>query len=183
MIQFLRGTQSQLQSSQQIFAAGQPIFESDTGQLKIGNGINNFAGLPYVGGSSSGQGVIGLKPVSYWNSYDEIYFDINDNVRFSMAWDHDNTSISSYTDSSSGGKYYYCSGGSTKRLFTSWKANIIGYFANVNVSSMFAYVASCYVNNNDVIVSFGSQLSLEELRDVGISFSVGVLTCDTISSN
>ena len=55
MIQFLRGTQSQLQSSQQIFAAGQPIFESDTGQLKIGNGINNFAGLPYVGGSSSGD--------------------------------------------------------------------------------------------------------------------------------
>ena len=55
MIQFLRGAQSQLQSSQQIFAAGQPIFESDTGQLKIGDGIRTFANLPYVGKSSSSE--------------------------------------------------------------------------------------------------------------------------------
>ena len=31
MIQFLRGTQTQLNSSSQVFAAGQPIFESDSG--------------------------------------------------------------------------------------------------------------------------------------------------------
>lgn len=181
MIQFLRGTQSQLQSSQQIFAAGQPIFESDTSRLKIGNGINNFAGLPYVGGSSAGGDVIGLKPVSYWNMYDEIYFDINENVRFSMAWDHNNKSISSYLDGEK--RYYYCNGGGTKRLFTSWKANIIGYFANVDVWSIYTYVESCYVNNNDVIINFSSQLSREELLDTGISFSLGVLTCDSLLSN
>ena len=86
MIQFLRGTQSQLQSSQQIFAAGQPIFESDTGQLKIGNGINNFAGLPYVGGSSEGcwtkiqaEGT----PTSGWVS--SIYIDLDENTRLTIG--------------------------------------------------------------------------------------------------
>ena len=49
MIQFLRNTQSQLQSSQQIFAAGQLIFESDTGQLKIGNGSSIYSALLYIG--------------------------------------------------------------------------------------------------------------------------------------
>ena len=56
MIQFLRGTQTQLNSSSQVFAAGQPIFESDSGQLKIGNGSSRYSSLPYVGanqGSSS----------------------------------------------------------------------------------------------------------------------------------
>lgn len=55
MIQFLRGTKSQLEASNTIFGAGQPIFESDTGQLKIGNGSGNFASLPYVGASSGGS--------------------------------------------------------------------------------------------------------------------------------
>lgn len=55
MIQFLRGTASQLQSSNTVFAAGQPIFESDSGQLKIGDGIRTFVNLPYVGKSSSSE--------------------------------------------------------------------------------------------------------------------------------
>lgn len=49
MIQFLRGTQTQLNSSSQVFAARQPIFESDSGQLKIGNGSSRYSSLPYVG--------------------------------------------------------------------------------------------------------------------------------------
>lgn len=52
MIQFLRGTSSQLNASNQVFAAGQPIFEQDSGQLKIGNGTSTFVNLPYVGDSS-----------------------------------------------------------------------------------------------------------------------------------
>lgn len=53
MIQFLRGTKSTLEASQQVFSAGQPIFESDSGQLKIGNGADVFSNLPYVGSSSA----------------------------------------------------------------------------------------------------------------------------------
>lgn len=85
MIQFLRGTQSQLQSSQQIFAAGQPIFESDTGQLKIGNGINNFAGLPYVGSSSSSWTKISAdtEPSIGWVS--SIYTDLDENTRLTFG--------------------------------------------------------------------------------------------------
>lgn len=55
MIQFLRGTSSQLQSSNRIFAAGQPVFESDSGQLKIGDGLKTFANLPYVGASDGSE--------------------------------------------------------------------------------------------------------------------------------
>ena len=53
MIQFLRGNASTLQSSQQVFLPGQPIFEQDTGQLKIGNGSDIYSALKYVGASSS----------------------------------------------------------------------------------------------------------------------------------
>lgn len=54
MIQFLRGNKSQLEASQTIFGDGQPIYEKDTGQLKVGNGVDVFSSLPYVGASSSG---------------------------------------------------------------------------------------------------------------------------------
>lgn len=86
MIQFLRGTQSQLQSSQQVFAAGQPIFESDTGQLKIGNGVNNFAGLPYVGGSSGG-GWTKIQAESPSNSgwISSMYTDLDDHTRLTIG--------------------------------------------------------------------------------------------------
>lgn len=52
MIQLLRGTKSQLDSYQTVIAEGQPIFEKDTGQLKIGNGSSIYSALPYVGASS-----------------------------------------------------------------------------------------------------------------------------------
>lgn len=74
MIQFLRGTSSQLQSSNQIFAAGQPIFESDSGQLKIGNGMSTFANLPYVGASSTGGPVITETSNGYYVDYNGIRY-------------------------------------------------------------------------------------------------------------
>lgn len=53
-IQFLRGNKSTLEASQQIFLPGQPIYEQDSGQLKIGNGSDIYSALKYVGASSSG---------------------------------------------------------------------------------------------------------------------------------
>lgn len=52
-IQFLRGNKSTLDASQQIFLPGQPIYEQDSGQLKIGNGSDIYSALKYVGASSS----------------------------------------------------------------------------------------------------------------------------------
>lgn len=83
MIQFLRGTSSQLQSSNQIFAAGQPVFESDSGQLKIGDGLKTFANLPYVGAGLSGGGSHQYVRVSEPGSDSRVngYIDLNDNLR------------------------------------------------------------------------------------------------------
>ena len=52
MIQLLRGNRSTLNASQQIFAEGQPIFEKDTQKLKIGNGVDIYSALKYIGQSS-----------------------------------------------------------------------------------------------------------------------------------
>ena len=83
MIQFLRGTSSQLQSSNQIFAAGQPVFESDSGQLKVGDGLKTFANLPYVGAGLSGGGSNQYVRVSEPGSKSRVngYIDLNDNLR------------------------------------------------------------------------------------------------------
>ena len=77
MIQLLRGTKSQLDSYQTVIAEGQPVFEKDTGQLKIGNGSSIYSALPYVGASSSE-----LTLPTYDLNRDSGYFDISDHVRF-----------------------------------------------------------------------------------------------------
>lgn len=74
MIQFLRGTQAALNSSQQIFPEGQPIYEKDTHQLKIGDGVNNYSGLPYIG--SSGMNVI--EGYNYYDTNYGYYYDLDD---------------------------------------------------------------------------------------------------------
>lgn len=84
MIQFLRGTQTQLNSSSQVFAAGQPVFESDSGQLKIGNGSSRYSSLPYVGSifESSGGGANS----TYTKVNDTIsYIDVTPNFRI-VRW-------------------------------------------------------------------------------------------------
>lgn len=55
MIQLLRGTQQQLNSYSTIIPDGQPVFEKDTGQLKIGNGTSMYSALPYVGVSGGSE--------------------------------------------------------------------------------------------------------------------------------
>lgn len=59
MIQFMRGSKSQLDSLQTILPSGQPVFEEDSGQLKIGNGSSLYSALPYVGAASSSMQLSG----------------------------------------------------------------------------------------------------------------------------
>lgn len=80
-IQFLRGNKSTLEASQQIFLPGQPIYEQDSGQLKIGNGSDIYSALKYVGASSSGGSDFTLVPYEYGH-----YIDISDNLRASFGY-------------------------------------------------------------------------------------------------
>jgi len=53
-VQFNRGSKAKLSerlvaSDLGVLQAGEPAFETDTGQLKIGNGVSNYVDLPYVG--------------------------------------------------------------------------------------------------------------------------------------
>lgn len=81
MIQFLRGQASQLHSSQQIFAAGQPVFEQDTQKLKIGNGVDTYSVLKYIGESSDIVPTASLvnDDVTNW------YYNFGDHLRFSQV--------------------------------------------------------------------------------------------------
>lgn len=60
-IQFLRGTKSAIAAENPVLLAGQPCVETDTGQMKVGNGTTAYNSLPYVG---SGTG----STVSYGSS-------------------------------------------------------------------------------------------------------------------
>lgn len=57
-IQFKRGRKAALESkltsaNSSILKAGEPAFESDTGKLKIGDGIHDYLDLPYIGEANS----------------------------------------------------------------------------------------------------------------------------------
>lgn len=47
-IQFLRGTQSKVAASTRVLAEGQPLYETDTNKLKVGDGSTEAKSLPYV---------------------------------------------------------------------------------------------------------------------------------------
>lgn len=47
-IQFLRGTKSKVAASTKVLADGQPLYETDTNKLKVGNGSTQAKSLPYV---------------------------------------------------------------------------------------------------------------------------------------
>lgn len=49
---FNYGTKTYLENTTFILSTGEPIFEIDTGQMKIGNGIDIYKSLPYVGETS-----------------------------------------------------------------------------------------------------------------------------------
>lgn len=57
-MQFKRGKKAALESvlvGDKKPLAGEPIWESDTGKLKIGDGKHDYIDLPYLSGSSGGQ--------------------------------------------------------------------------------------------------------------------------------
>ena len=85
MIQFLRGTQSQLNSSSQILSSGQPVFESDTGQLKIGNGSSRISELPYVGSIFSSSSSWQSATFTNGENGSCIYTDLDDNTRLTIG--------------------------------------------------------------------------------------------------
>ena len=47
-IQFLRGTKSKVSASTKVLADGQPLYETDTNKLKVGDGSTQAKSLPYV---------------------------------------------------------------------------------------------------------------------------------------
>ena len=59
-IQLRRGTQEALETvlvSDRKPLVGEPIWESDTNRLKIGNGVDNYIDLPYISDSDGDAGV------------------------------------------------------------------------------------------------------------------------------
>ena len=78
MIQLLRGNSSTLNASQQIFAEGQPIFEKDTQKLKIGNGVDTYSVLKYIGNNISGS-------VERANQSTRGYIDFTEHLRYSFG--------------------------------------------------------------------------------------------------
>ena len=82
-IQFLRGNASTLNSSQQVFLPGQPIFEQDTGKLKIGNGSDVYSALNYIGESGSASFVPTL--VSN-DGHSQHYIDLARNLRLAFGY-------------------------------------------------------------------------------------------------
>lgn len=56
-LQFKRGLSKNWAKYEGILLAGEPGFETDTGKLKIGNGIDKWADLPYVGDGGTASSV------------------------------------------------------------------------------------------------------------------------------
>lgn len=63
MIQFLRGSQSALTTNNPVIGQGQPVFELDTRQLKIGDGTSNYSDLPYLISSGTSDLISGTSPL------------------------------------------------------------------------------------------------------------------------
>ena len=102
MIQFMRGTKSQLTSNSSIIAAGQPVFESDTGQLKIGTGKSRYSALEYVGSIFENTSSGGGEETISGNSSSG-YVDFPGGLRISFG--QYNYNQGQYTGSSQGGIY------------------------------------------------------------------------------
>ena len=66
-----RDTQANLALENSIPAAGEPIFETDTFKLKIGNGTTNYNNLPYIGELAESNPIL----EGYFNGIDDFYQD------------------------------------------------------------------------------------------------------------
>ena len=93
MIQLLRGTKSQLETSQTVFADGQPVFEKDTGQLKIGNGSDRYSALEYVGSIFEQESGGSSSEITYSGDVDNGWIDFPGGLRYSWL----NLSLAKYS--------------------------------------------------------------------------------------
>ena len=57
-LQFKRGLSTNWAKYEGILLAGEPGFETDTGKMKIGNGVDLWKDLPYVGNGNTEQSVV-----------------------------------------------------------------------------------------------------------------------------
>ena len=110
-IQLRRDTAANWSTNNPIPAAGEPCFETDTGKLKIGDGIAVYSSLPYQGGTSdtavttdTAQTISGLK--TFTN-------DINLNQRTTGA----STTRETHIDLSAGNQNEFISASGTTRVF------------------------------------------------------------------
>lgn len=72
-IRLKRGTAAGWISADPILAAGEPGFETDTGKLKIGNGVDEWTALPYLAGEGGSSGNLdGGFPDSVFGGVDSI---------------------------------------------------------------------------------------------------------------
>lgn len=130
MIQLLRGTKSQLDSYQTVIAEGQPVFEKDTGQLKIGNGSSIYSALPYVGASGGGSGelVKNLTASSSLPGFATGYIDIDSSTRLVSFYKVLFESGTIVTSSTSEGAVYYNNQGITPSEISNYCYSLIlGY--------------------------------------------------------
>jgi len=68
LIKIRRDTASNLTSADETYALGEPVFESDTNKMKIGDGVTAWTSLPYITGSS-GNGSLVLNYVAKTANY------------------------------------------------------------------------------------------------------------------
>lgn len=76
-IQFKRGTAARLYELNPTIAEGEPIFEYDTGKLKIGDGVHtNYNDLPYYSGD---------KEFLSYNTYEDLPIKGNSNILYKVT--------------------------------------------------------------------------------------------------
>lgn len=119
-IQLRRDTASNWSTNNPTPSAGEPCFETDTGKLKIGDGITAYNSLPYQGGTSDSavttdteQTISGLK--TFTN-------DININ-----QWTSGSSSVrEAHIDLSSGNMNEYISASGTNKIFGMYSSSSEG---------------------------------------------------------
>lgn len=163
MIQFLRGSKSQLESSSTIIAAGQPVFESDTGQLKIGTGSSRYSSLPYVGSIfeyDPGSGGGSSSDITWSGDLTNGYIDFPNGLRYSWL----NVDMSNYgagTNSSSSDLLYWADATQSVSLAMSdagvsanWKSVLLDQTATMYESTNQQAFIMSYTFESDRPVNF-----------------------------
>lgn len=65
-MQFRRGTAARLAAVNEVLLAGQPCYETDTGQLKVGDGVTRWVDLSYL--TVDAGDVVGLGNLAFINT-------------------------------------------------------------------------------------------------------------------